>query len=190
MSNSAVVITGPGFQDHDVVYTYYRLIEEGWDVDVATKGGQHVTGKYGVPLPMDKTARPLIAFDDLEVDSYDAVILTGGHEAPDRVRQDQTVLRFLRDMDAAGKVVAGLCHGPWIMISAGVLHGKRACAYIGLRDDVVNAGAHVVDGDVVVDGNIITCSYYAYVGTFMRAVFDTVAALSSSTTKVDAGAGA
>lgn len=188
MSYSAVIITGPGFQDHDVVYTYYRLLEEGWTVDIATKGGQNVVGKYGIPLPMDKTARPLISFDDLDVGSYDAVILTGGHEAPDRVRQDSTVLTFLQSMAGAGKVVAGLCHGPWIMVSAGVLRGKRACAYIGLRDDVINAGAHVVDADVVVDGNIITCSYYAYVGKFMRTVFDTVHALATGKESVDVGA--
>ncbi|GAA0943874.1 type 1 glutamine amidotransferase domain-containing protein [Nonomuraea longicatena] len=174
MNRSAVIITGPGFQDHDVVYTYYRLLEEGWHADVATKGGEQVTGKYGVPLPMDKTAKPLVSFDDLDAARYDAVLLTGGHEAPDRVRQDADVLRFVRDMDAGGKVVAGLCHGPWIMVSAGVLKGRRACAYIGLRDDVVNAGAEVVDSDVIVDGNIITCSYFAYVGAFMRAVFETV----------------
>ncbi|MDQ3576294.1 MAG: type 1 glutamine amidotransferase [Actinomycetota bacterium] len=179
MTRSAVIITGPGFQDHDVVFTYYRLLEEGWQVDVATKNADNVIGKYGIPLPMDKTARPLIAFEDLSVDRYDAVILTGGHEAPDRVRQDRGVLDFVAGMDREGKVVAGLCHGPWIMISAGVLKGRQACAYIGLRDDVVNAGARVVDSDVIVDGNIITCSYYGYMGTFMRAVFDTVEKLSA-----------
>ncbi|MFB6893416.1 type 1 glutamine amidotransferase domain-containing protein [Kitasatospora sp. NPDC056327] len=178
---NAVIVTGPGFQDHDVVYTYYRLLEEGWEVDVATRDGRAVTGKYGVPLPMDKTARPLVGFDRLDADAYDAVILTGGHEAPDRVRQDTRVLDFLRAMDAAGKVVAGLCHGPWIMVSAGVLKGRRACAYIGLRDDVINAGAEVVDSDVIVDEHIITCSYYAYVGRFMRAVFDTVEARTART---------
>ncbi|MFJ8360388.1 DJ-1/PfpI family protein [Streptomyces sp. Ru72] len=172
---SAVIITGPGFQDHDVVYTYYRLLEEGWHVDVATRNGADVVGKYGVPLPMDKTAKPLIAFEQLDAAAYDAVILTGGHEAPDRVRQDARVLDFVRAMDAAEKVVAGLCHGPWIMVSAGVLKGRRACAYIGLRDDVINAGADVVDSDVIVDGHIITCSYYAYVGRFMQQVFETVA---------------
>jgi protease I len=188
MTYSAVIITGPGFQDHDVVYSYYRFIEEGWDVDVATKGARDVTGKYGIPLPMDKTARPLISFEDLDIESYDAVILTGGHEAPDRVRQDTTVLSFLSDMASAGKVVAGLCHGPWIMVSAGVLRGKRACAYIGLRDDVINAGADVVDADVIVDGNIITCSYYAYVGKFMRTVFETVDALARSRRVIDVSA--
>lgn len=179
MKNSAVIITAQGFQDHDVVYTYYRLIEEGWRADIATKDGSGVTGKYGVPLPMDKTAQPLITFDDLDVESYDAVILTGGHEAPDRVRQDRRVLDFVAAMADAGKVVAGLCHGPWIMVSAGVLKGRKACAYIGLRDDVINAGADVVEGDVIVDGNIITSSYYAYCGKFMRAVFDTVGELSA-----------
>lgn len=176
MKNSAVIITGQGFQDHDVIYTYYRLLEEGWHVDIATKGAAPTIGKYGIPLPMDKTARPLIGYTDLDVDLYDAVILTGGHEAPDRVRQDPDVLGFVRGMDEAGKVVAGLCHGPWIMVSAGVLRDRTACAYIGLRDDVINAGAHVIEGDVVTDGNIITSSYYAYSGKFMRAVFDAVAA--------------
>lgn len=178
MKRSAVIITGQGFQDHDVVYTYYRLLEEGWHVDIATKGGNPTVGKYGIPLPMDKTARPLVGYGDLDPQDYDAVILTGGHEAPDRVRQDRDVLQFLQDMDAAGKVVAGLCHGPWIMVSAGVLKDRTACAYIGLKDDVANAGAHVIEGDVVVDRNIITSSYYAYSGKFMRAVFDTVEALA------------
>jgi protease I len=173
MNGTAVIITAQGFQDHDVVYCYYRLLEEGWTVDVATKNGEPVTGKYGVPLPMDKTAAPLISYDELDAGRYDVVVLTGGHEAPDRVRQSGTVLDFVRDMDRRGKIVAGLCHGPWIMVSAGVLRGRRACAYIGLRDDVINAGADVVDSDVIVDGNIITCSYYGYMGAFMRAVLET-----------------
>ncbi|OHV41920.1 MULTISPECIES: DJ-1/PfpI family protein [Pseudofrankia] len=188
--SSAVILTGPGFQDHDVVYTYYRLLEEGWTVDVATRDGEPVTGKYGVPLPMDKTASPNISFDDLDVAAYDAVICTGGHEAPDRVRQDRRVRSFVAGMAESGRVVAGLCHGPWIMVSAGVLRGRNACAYIGLRDDVVNAGAHVIDSDVVVDGNIITCSYYAYVGRFMRAVFETTAALAAQAVTADAGTAA
>jgi protease I len=169
-----IIITGPGFQDHDVIYTYYRAKEEGYDVDIATKDGGSVVGKYGISVPMDKRSKPNISFDTLCADTYDAVILPGGHEAPDRVRQDRRVLKFVAEMDTSRKVVAGLCHGPWIMISANVLRGKTACAYIGLRDDVTNAGAKVVEADVVTDGNIITCSYYSESGKFMRAVFDAV----------------
>src|SRR5260221_6142846 len=84
-----VIITGPGFQDHDVVYTYYRAKEEGYDVDIATKDGEAVVGKYGIHVPMDKRARPNIPFDALDVAKYDAVILTGGHEAPDPGRHDK-----------------------------------------------------------------------------------------------------
>lgn len=168
----AVIITGPGFQDHDVVYCYYRMKEEGWDVDVATKGAMPVEGKYGIPLPMDKTAKPNISFDQLKVEQYDVVVLTGGHEAPDRVRQDRQVLNFVRGMYESGKVVAGLCHGPWIMISANIMRGKKACAYVGLRDDMVNSGANVVDAEVIVDGNVITCSYYGYAGKFMLATIE------------------
>ena len=176
----AVIITGPGFQDQDVVYTYYRLTEALFDVDIATKadpatgGGMHVSGRFGVPVPLDKTAGEPIAFTELAapdaVATYDLVVLTGGYEAPDRVRQEPIVKDFVRAMDEAGKVVAGLCHGPWIMISAGIMRGRRACAYPGLRDDMVNAGAEVVEAGVVVDDNIVTCSYYGEVGAFMRTV--------------------
>src|SRR4029078_12898301 len=104
----AVIITGPGFQDHDVVYTYYRAKEEGYDVDIATKGGAKVVGKYGISVLMDKRAKPNITFEALDVAKYDAVILTGGHEAPDRVRQDRRALAFVAGMGEAGKGRAGL----------------------------------------------------------------------------------
>jgi protease I len=169
----AVILTGPGFQDHDVVYCYYRFKgEEDCEVDIATRDGQPVHGKYGVPLPLDKTARPLISFADLDTHAYDVVICTGGHEAPDRVRQDRRALAFVKAMAERGRIVAGLCHGPWIMISAGIMRNRRACAYVGMVDDMVNAGAYLVDAPVVVDDNIITCSYYAWVEAFLRTVLD------------------
>ncbi len=168
----AVIITGPGFQDHDVIYTYYRVKEAGFDVEVATAGGRPVTGKYGVGVPLDKRAKPCISFEDLDVDNFDLVILTGGHEAPDRVRQDRSVLEFVQEMDAGGKVVAGLCHGPWIMISAGIMRGRRACAYVGMRDDMMNSGAEIEEADVIVDRNMVTCSYYGAVGPFMKTVIE------------------
>jgi protease I len=185
-----VIITGPGFQDHDVVYAYYRLKEQGYAIDVATKQGADVRGKYGVPLPLDKTAGPNLGFEQLVESRYDLVILPGGHEAPDRVRQDRMVLDFIREMDRAGKVIAGLCHGPWVMISARIMHGRRACAYVGMRDDMVNCGALVLDQRVVVDDNIVTCSYYAYVGEFMRAVFEADAAVLERARSLDASGSA
>ncbi len=178
----AVILTGPGFQDHDVIYCYYRCLEQGYQVDIATPGATPVVGKYTVPLngKMDKTGTALISFEDLKVDDYDAVILTGGYEAPGRVRRDQNALTFLREMDAANKIIAGLCHGPWIMISANVLRDRNVCAYIDMKDDMVNSGAKVINARVVRDGNIITASYYAYVGEFMQQVFEAVTEMKNS----------
>ena len=186
----AVIITGPGFQDQDVIYTYYRLREARFDVDIATKEdpatghGIHVTGRYGVPVPLDKTAGEPIPFGALTmqdaVEKYDLVVLPGGYEAPDRVRQEPSVKEFVWAMDHAGKVVAGLCHGPWIMISAGIMRNRRACAYVGMRDDMVHAGADVLDATIVVDDNIVTCSYYGEVGAFMKTVITLVEERSRS----------
>ena len=127
-------------------------------------------GKYGTRVPLDKTSRPCISFDDLDIERFDIVIATGGHEAPDRVRQDARATSFVRAMAGAGKLVAGLCHGPWVLVNAGVLAGRHAAAYPGLRVDVENAGAIVEDADVVVDDNIVTCRYYGAVGLFLETV--------------------
>jgi deglycase len=126
------------------------------------------------PCPSISWHALLISFEALAAENYDLVICTGGHEAPDRVRQDAKVLSFVRQMAEADKVVAGLCHGPWIMISAGVMVGRRACAYVGMKDDMRNAGAIVIEAPVIVDGPIITCSYYAYVEPFMQRVLSEV----------------
>lgn len=160
----AVIITGPGFQDEEFVYPYYRLLEAGFHVDVATKDRAVVHGKYGIP------ATPTVDVKDLREPDYDLVILPGGHEAPDRVRQIKEVLAFVRAMDEAGKVVAALCHGPWIAISAGVVKGRRATCYQGMADDLRNAGAIYVEAPVVEDGTLITAPHYRNNADFMRAV--------------------
>src|SRR5438105_2865586 len=89
----AVIITGPGFQDEEFIYPYYRLLEAGFSVDVATKSGAQVLGKYGVP------ARATTDIEALKEQDYDLVLLPGGHEAPDRVRQEKSVLEFVRAMN-------------------------------------------------------------------------------------------
>lgn len=158
----AVIITGPNFQDEEFIYPYYRLQEAGFKVDVAVKGKEAIKGKYGVPI------KPTVDVTELKESDYDLVILPGGHEAPDRVRQIKEVLDFVREMYKKGKIISTICHGPWILISAGIVKGKRISAYIGIKDDVVNAGAEYVDAPVAVDGNIISSPHYKYNGDWMR----------------------
>jgi protease I len=164
----SVIITAQNFQDEEVTYPYYRLLEEKWQVDMATPDKKEVFGKYGVP------ARPNKDTMELRESDYDLVVLPGGFEAPDRVRIRKEVLKFVKDMFEAGKVVAAICHGPWICISAGIMKGKRATSFISIKDDVQNAGAAWVDADVVVDGNLVTAPHYRNNGDFMRATIELV----------------
>ena len=160
----AVIITGPGFQDEEFIYPFYRLQEAGFMVDVAIKDKAVVHGKYGIP------ARATIDTKDLKEEDFDLVLLPGGHEAPDRVRQDKHVLNFVKKMDEKKKIIAAICHGPWMLISANVVRGRRATAYISIDDDMKNAGALDVEAPVVEDDNLITSPHYRDNGDFMRAV--------------------
>lgn len=164
----AVIITGPNFQDEEFTYPYYRLSEEGYSVDVATPDKVVVYGKYGVP------AKPTIDTKDLKASNYDLVILPGGFEAPDRLRIRKEVLGFVKEMYESNKVVAAICHGPWICISAGIMKGKRATGYMSIADDIKNAGATYLEEDVVIDGNLITSPHYRNNGDFMKAVIKTM----------------
>ena len=167
MTKRAVIITGPGFQDEEVVYPYYRLLEAGFSTDIATKDGSVVYGKYGVP------ARATMATTELDPDNFDLVVLPGGFEAPDRVRLLTEVLEFVRKMDEQEKLIASICHGPWILISAGVTKGRKMTAFWSIEADVRNSGAdyqHKVP--VVVDGNLITSPHYNNNGDFMKAVIE------------------
>ena len=158
----AVIITGPGFQDEEYIYPYYRLQEAGFKVDVAVKGKETITGKYGLPV------KPTMDTAALDEKDFDLVILPGGYEAPDRVRQIKEVLAFVKAMYEKNKIVSTICHGPWILISAGIVKGKKVTGYVGIKDDLINAGAENVEAPVVVDGNIISSPHYKYNGDWMR----------------------
>lgn len=158
----AVIITGQNFQDEELIYPYYRLQEAGFKVDIAVKDKAATKGKYGVP------AKVTMDVKDLKEQDFDLVVLPGGHEAPDRVRQIKEVLEFVREMHNKNKIISTICHGPWILISAGVVKGKKITGYIAIKDDIVNAGAEYVDAPVVVDGNIISAPHYNNNGDWMR----------------------
>lgn len=157
-----VIITGPGFEDSEVIYPYYRLQEEGYIVDVVTNNDSEVRGKFGIPMTPTKKIL------DLDTQVYAGVIIPGGHEAPDRVRQVKDILNFVKKMYKGGKIVSSTCHGPWVLISAGIMKGKQATCYIGMKDDLINAGAKYRVAPVVVDGNIITSDHPRNLGDWMK----------------------
>ena len=165
-TKKVVIITGPGFEDPEVIYPYYRLQEEGYIVDVVTSNDSIVYGKHGIPMT------PTIKILNLETDFYAGVILPGGNEAPDRVRQVKDILSFVKKMYERGKIVSSICHGPWILISAGIIKGKNATCYKGMKDDLINAGANYQEAPVVIDKNIITSDHPRNLGTWMKTTIE------------------
>lgn len=161
----AVILVESGFQDEEFVYPYYRMQEEGWQVDVASPDGMERRGKYGVP------ARAHIPISSLRGENYDAVLIPGGFECPDRLRADQDVLDFVEEMHNGGKLIAAICHGPWVLISAGIVRGYNVIGYKSIITDLQNASGNIQFGEsVVIDRNIITADHYRNNGSFMRAV--------------------
>lgn len=138
------------YQEMELWYPLYRFREAGAEVVViGPKAGETYKSKAGYPVTADRGA-PEAAAED-----FDAVVIPGGY-APDRMRRSPDVVRFVREMHAAGKIVAAICHAGWVPISAGILRGRRATSFFSIKDDMENAGAEWVDAPVVADGNLIT----------------------------------
>jgi protease I len=137
------------YNENEFWYPYYRMKEAGAKVTVIGAGAKEYHSKVGVPAPGG------VPSDSVSAADFDAVIVPGGY-APDRMRRNQGMLKIVRDCFAQGKVTAAICHAGWVLVSAGVLKGKKATCAIPIKDDIVNAGAIYLDQEVVKDGNLIT----------------------------------
>ena len=103
-----------------------------------------------------RTIRPDLTIADARVAEFDALLLPGGVRNPDTLRTDSAAIALIRDFAEAGKPVAAICHGPWLLVEADVLRGRHATCWRSIRTDLVNAGAIVADEPAVTDGNIVT----------------------------------
>ncbi len=168
MPRRAVILAGKFIQDHEYIYPYYRVQEAGYEVDVAVRGKETVQGQIGVKIVPTKD------IPELRVEDYDLLILPGGAKAMEYMRQDQELLAFITAFHQAGKVIACICHGSQLLISARVVKGKRVSGYYSIKDDIDNAGATYVDAPYVVDGRIVTSPHYKYLGQWMKAALDEV----------------
>jgi protease I len=150
MSKGVVLIlVGPEYEDLEVWYPKLRLEEAGYETPIVGMGEASYRGKHGYPCAVDGHVK------DWNAEALSGILAPGGW-APDKLRRDRAVLDIVRQVHEAGKLVATICHGPWILISAGIVRGRTLTSTVGIRDDVVNAGATWVDEPVVVDGNIIS----------------------------------
>lgn len=183
------ILVAHKFEDIELLYPFVRLSEEGAEVVIVTViAGLHprpavkdkpITGRYGTPIPLEVFGEGVrYAIRDLaqvKPEDFDAVMIPGGF-SPDHLRVVPEVLSFVKRAYELNKVIAAICHGPQVLISAGLVKGKRVTSYAAVRDDLVNAGANFVDEPAVRDGNLITARAPDDLPEFCRLVIEALSA--------------
>jgi protease I len=160
----AAVLVEQMYQELEVWYPVYRLREAGCKVTlVGPEGGQSYASKLGYPARSDKSAR------EVSADEFDILVIPGGF-APDYLRRSEAILKLVSTMAEQGKVVAAICHGPWVLCSTQALKNRKATCFFAIKDDVVNAGARYMDAEVVRDGNLITSRKPDDLPAFMQTI--------------------
>ncbi len=145
-----LIFVGEIYEDLEVWYPKLRLIEAGAKVSMAgLEAKQEYAGKHGYPCTSD------LAMSAVRAGDFDGLVVPGGF-MPDKLRRDAKVLEIVRQFDAAGKLIAAVCHGGWIPISAGVYRNVRVTGSLGIKDDLVNAGAIWEDKPVVIDRHFVS----------------------------------
>ncbi len=161
-----LIFVGDIYEDLELWYPKLRLQEAGAQVTVAgPQADQEYKGKNGYPCRSDA------ALHEMHANQFDGLIVPGGF-MPDKLRRDQQVLQIVRDFSEAGKLVAAICHGGWIPISANVYQGVQVTGSPGIKDDLINAGAVWEDAPVVVDRHFISSRKPDDLPDFCRAIID------------------
>lgn len=164
-----LIFAAPDYEDMELQYPRYRLMEEGASVTIAGIGEETYRGKNGMPVRCDAQVF------DVDARDFDALVIPGGY-APDKMRRVPELLQIVREMNEEEKPIGFICHAGWVPISAQILKGRRATSVGAIRDDMINAGVDWVDEPVVVDGNLISSRTPADLPLWLPALIDTIAA--------------
>jgi protease I len=160
----AAILVEQQYQEMEVWYPAYRLREAGCTVTlVGPEAGTSYPSKLGYAAKSDRGAK------EVSPDDFDVLVIPGGF-APDFLRRDPAMLRLVRGMAEQGKIIAAICHGPWVLCSTPALKGKKATCFFAIKDDVTNAGAYYTDAEVVRDGNLITSRKPDDLPAFLRTI--------------------
>jgi len=165
----AIIISGNLAQDHEFIYPYYRLLEADFEVDVCLLEGKPVKGILGTTLPPNKN-QIVKTIDQVKVDDYKILVLPGGVKAMEKVRQEKKIINFITKFNEQKKIIACICSGSQLLISAKVVKDRKIAGYYSMKDDLINAGAIYTDKPAVIDNNIITTAHYKDMGPWMREV--------------------
>ena len=172
-SPAVLIFIEDGYEDMELAYPKYRLEEAGYKAVVAgPKSRQQFLGKHGYPFMSD------IAIAEADESAFIGVICPGGW-APDKLRRLEKVKNLVAQFDQSRKLVAAICHGGWIPISAGVYRGVRVTGSLGIKDDLINAGAIFEDAPAVVDRHFVSSRKPDDLPAFMTAVLGVLAGVAS-----------
>ena len=168
-----VLLTAPYFEESEVIYALYRLREEGAEVILSSVGerGNLMKGKNGLKISI---AQPV---QGLDFDTVHAVVIPGGF-APDSLRSNERVQALVHHVYSRGGIVAAICHGPWVLVSADLIRGQQCTSYISIKDDMVNAGGLWEDAPVVVANRIITSRCPDDLPAFCKTIISQVSKLN------------
>lgn len=153
------------YEDLEFWYPNIRMKEAEADVVVVAPKVDTYIGKHGLPAKADQ------AIIGVKAEEFNALIIPGGY-SPDHMRRVPEMVKFVKQMHNSGKIIAAICHAPWMLASAGILKGKKITSFFSLKDDLINAGAEWYDQDVVVDGNIITSRNPHDLPVFCKAIIN------------------
>ena len=157
----ALIISADNFEDSELLVPYYRLKEEGIQVEVASIKKGSIKGKHGYEVNVDKV------LVEVNPDDYDILLLPGG-KAPGTIRKERSALDIARHFFKKSKPVSAICHGPQTLLSAGVLRGRRATCYKSVAQEIKEGGVVYEDREVVVDKNLVTSRQPSDLPAFMR----------------------
>jgi protease I len=163
-----LIVATDGFEESELFGPLQILRDRGVEVKLASPNLKPIQAT--VHDDPGKTIRPDLTVEDARVEDYDALILPGGVRNPDQLRTNEAAIDLIRAFADAGKPIAAICHGPWLLVEADLLRGRTATSWPSIRTDMKNAGATVIDKSAVTDGNIVTSRNPDDVPAFTEAV--------------------
>lgn len=165
---NAVILTADKFEDMELFFPLFRLMEEGWHVDVAAPKKKEIGGEHGYSI------EPSLTIDEVDPDKYDLLVIPGGFPdgAPATVRKIKKAQEITKSFFKKDKLVASICHGPWTLASSDVIKNRHLTSFWhdGVPEEIKAAGGIWEDKEVVVDGNLITSRWPMDLPAFMREI--------------------